>query len=82
MTSFEVAKIEQGRSQEMRIPFLGNRKSTAVDPVCGMDVETNRPSGGSFEHEGQTYYFCGPGCNKAFQKEPKAYLSGEKKIEM
>ncbi|PCH79648.1 MAG: YHS domain-containing protein [Rhodospirillaceae bacterium] len=34
------------------------------------------------EVDGETYYFCGPGCNRAFQKEPEAYLSGDKKIEM
>ena len=47
-----------------------------------MDVDMDRPPGGTSEHEGTTYYFCGPGCNRAFQKEPQAYLSGEKKMEM
>ena len=67
----------------MKIPLFGKKEAlTAVDPVCGMDVVTAKPSGGSWEHEGETYYFCGPGCNRAFQKEPQAYLSGEKKMEM
>ena len=67
----------------MRIPLFGKKSgSTAVDPVCGMDVDMDRPPGGTSEHEGTTYYFCGPGCNRAFQKEPQAYLSGEKKMEM
>ena len=42
---------------------------TALDLVCGMTVpadETSRP----FEYEGQTYYFCCPGCRTAFEKEP------------
>ena len=30
----------------------------------------------------QTYYFCGPGCNRAFQKEPEGYLSGEQRLDM
>ena len=47
-----------------------------------MDVDTSSPPGGTWEHEGVTYYFCGPGCNRAFQKEPEAYLSGGKKVEM
>jgi|TARA_B100001971_G_scaffold79555_1_gene73277 YHS domain-containing protein len=47
-----------------------------------MDVDTRKPGGGSFDHNGETYYFCGNGCNRAFQKEPEAYLSGEKKMEM
>jgi len=47
-----------------------------------MDVNMEKPSGGTFDHEGTTYYFCGPGCNKAFEKEPQAYLSGEKSVQM
>jgi xanthine dehydrogenase accessory factor len=47
---------------------------TAVDVVCGMTVnadETGRP----FEFEGETYYFCCPGCRAAFEKDPTAYLT-------
>ena len=33
-------------------------------------------------HEGTTYYFCAPGCRVAFSKEPDAYLSGDKRLEM
>jgi xanthine dehydrogenase accessory factor len=47
---------------------------TAIDPVCGMTVnadETGRP----FEYEGETYYFCSPGCRVAFEKDPVAYVS-------
>jgi YHS domain-containing protein len=67
----------------MRIPLFNRRGSNrATDPVCDMQVDTNNPPGGEWEHAGQTYYFCGPGCNRAFQKEPDAYLSGEKKMKM
>lgn len=55
---------------------------TAVDPVCGMEVDTSKPPGGSFQHEGTTYYFCSPGCRMEFQEDPQGYLSGEKRIEM
>ena len=58
------------------------RSSTAVDPVCGMEVDTANPPGGSHEHEGMTYYFCGRGCRLEFQEDPAGYLSGEKKMEM
>ena len=47
-----------------------------------MEVDTSNPPGGKSEHGGQTYYFCGPGCKVAFEKEPDAYLSGDKKMEM
>ena len=67
----------------MPIPWFGKKESvTAEDPVCHMEVDTGKPPGGSWEHQGETYYFCGPGCNRAFQKEPEAYLSGDKKVQM
>ena len=66
----------------MRIPLIQGRGQTEVDPVCGMDVNTKKPPGGTWEHHGRTYYFCDPGCNRSFQKEPEAYLSGEKQLDM
>jgi YHS domain-containing protein len=67
----------------MRIPLFSKKGgATAIDPVCHMEVDIARPRGGTWEYKGQTYYFCGPGCNRAFQKEPEAYLSGEKKLDM
>ncbi|MCC6238095.1 MAG: YHS domain-containing protein [Dehalococcoidia bacterium] len=47
-----------------------------------MEVDTGNPPGGSYEHEGTTYYFCGRGCRLEFEEDPKGYLSGEKKMEM
>ena len=26
------------------------------------------------QHDGQTYYFCAPGCKKAFEADPQKYL--------
>lgn len=48
----------------------------AIDPVCGMEVDMSNPAGTS-EYNGQTYYFCSPGCKRAFDKEPEKYLSGQ-----
>lgn len=45
----------------------------AKDPVCGMDVDPATAAGKS-EYQGQTYYFCAPGCKKAFDKEPEKYV--------
>jgi len=56
--------------------------NTAVDPVCGMNVDTRNPPGGSFEYKGTTYYFCGRGCRLEFEEDPEGYLSGKKKMEM
>lgn len=55
---------------------------TAVDPVCGMDVDMKNAPGGAHEHEGETYYFCGKGCRLEFEEDAAGYLSGEKKMEM
>ena len=67
----------------MRISLFAKRPSgKEIDPVCRMDVSKDHPSGGTWEYNNLTYYFCGPGCNRAFQKEPEPYLSGEKRVEM
>ena len=63
----------------MRIPFLGRSKtgSTAIDPVCQMEVDTKNPPGGTYDYQRQTYYFCAIGCHRSFEKEPVKFLSGE-----
>ncbi len=66
----------------MKIPLFSRGGNREIDPVCDMQMATRKPPGGTFEYNGQTYYFCGPGCNRAFQREPEAYLSGDKKIQM
>ena len=66
----------------MRIRLFNRNPELASDPVCDMQVDMKKPNGGTYDYNGATYYFCGPGCNRAFQKEPEAFLSGEKKIEM
>ena len=64
------------------IPPFSQSSPKAKDPVCHMEVNVDKPAGGNLYHLGETFYFCGPGCKRAFKKEPKAYLSGEKRIEM
>ena len=65
-----------------RILGLFRKPEMAEDPVCHMQVDVKKAPGGTYEHAGRTYYFCGPGCRVAFSKEPEAYLSGEKRMEM
>ena len=62
--------------------FKRDGSDRATDPVCDMQVNVRKPPGGTYDYQGETYYFCGSGCNRAFQKEPDAYLSGEKKVRM
>ena len=47
----------------------------ALDVVCRMDVDeaTHHRS----EHDGRTYFFCGPGCKRRFDSEPKKYVELE-----
>ena len=53
----------------------------AKDPVCGMDVDP-QTARHTAEHNGQTYYFCAPGCKKAFQEDPQRYLDPSYKPSM
>ena len=46
----------------------------AKDPVCGMDVDEKQAAGKS-EYQGQTYYFCSPGCKTTFDKDPQKYAA-------
>jgi Cu+-exporting ATPase len=48
--------------------------TTYKDPICGMDI-TPESAAGRSEYKGQTYYFCSPGCKKAFDKEPEKFIS-------
>jgi xanthine dehydrogenase accessory factor len=46
--------------------------TTAIDPVCGMEVAVAEASL-RLEHAGTTRYFCGPGCRQAFADDPGRY---------
>ena len=45
----------------------------AVDPICGMDVDTETAQWKT-EYKGTTYYFCAPGCQRTFEKDPEGAL--------
>ena len=42
--------------------------TTALDPICGMTVAA-LPNTLSVLHDGETVYFCGEGCQSAFEKQ-------------
>ena len=55
----------------IRLPLFNRSGSArASDPVCDMQVDIRKPPGGTHDHDGETYYFCAPGCRIAFSKEP------------
>jgi len=45
-----------------------------IDPVCKMEVDEKTVQFKT-EYQGKIYYFCAPGCKKAFEKEPEKYLN-------
>jgi P-type Cu+ transporter len=46
----------------------------ARDPVCGMQVNEQQAAGTS-AYQGETYYFCSPGCKQRFDQNPERYTS-------
>ncbi|MCK4572356.1 YHS domain-containing protein [candidate division WOR-3 bacterium] len=47
-----------------------------IDPVCKMEVDEESTELKS-EYKGKIYYFCAPGCKKAFEEAPEKYLEKE-----
>lgn len=45
----------------------------AIDPVCKMTVDELTAKITS-EYNGKKYYFCAPGCKKAFDENPSKYI--------
>jgi Cu+-exporting ATPase len=54
---------------------MASAPALVVDPVCGMRIDPARAAG-SYEHEGQKYYFCATSCLERFKANPAAYLAG------
>lgn len=62
------------KSLPMMMPSSPGREGGLIDPVCGMTVQQEKAAG-SYVHEGQTYYFCSPGCLAKFREDPSHYLT-------
>jgi P-type Cu+ transporter len=46
---------------------------TAIDPVCGMDVE-EEDAAATTEYDDTTYFFCSLSCQQEFDENPEAFL--------
>ena len=57
---------------------LSRSTKSAVDPVCGMDVDSNH-TGITAEFDGDTFYFCAEGCRRSFEADPCKYLAPKRK---
>ena len=55
--------------QEMR----RTQMSEHIDPICGMKVDPESAAA-KREYAGKSYYFCSPGCAKAFDLKPEAFV--------
>ncbi len=69
----ELVQLRANGELTSRPQGAADSPATAIDLVCGMTVpadDTSRP----LEYQGETYYFCAPGCRVAFEKDPAAYL--------
>jgi YHS domain-containing protein len=53
-------------------------RKMAIDPVCKMEVDEESAKFES-EYKGKIYYFCAPGCKKAFDENPEKYIDESKK---
>ena len=51
-----------------------NNNTTAIDPICKMEVDPRTAQHVS-EYKGTTYYFCGRGCKLDFEEEPETYMT-------
>ena len=49
----------------------------AKDPVCHMTVDMAKARATS-QFEGETFYFCAPGCKHMFDEDPSKYIGSEK----
>ena len=47
-----------------------------IDPVCHMTVDPNSAAG-SYEHNGETYFFCSKHCLAKFRDNPNAFLTAQ-----
>jgi Cu+-exporting ATPase len=45
----------------------------AIDPVCGMEVDTEGAQW-TAQHDGRYFYFCSKGCMLDFKEDPEHYL--------
>ena len=52
----------------LRAPSDQQAPEFATDPICGMTV-TVEPGALQVQHDGETVYFCAPGCKKTYERE-------------
>ena len=68
-----LASIVEARRRTSMVPrsWAAAPPTTAVDPICGMTVLVG-PDAVVVERGGETHYFCGEGCKRAFERQHAA----------
>ena len=73
MFSFDVSPGTGTSEREPNEPE-GDTMAMAVDPVCGMRIDSEEAVA-TFEHGGTTYYFCSQTCHEAFAANPSSFVA-------
>ncbi len=75
-----LAEIVEYRRRHLKVevPTVTPIEESAgtIDPVCGMTVNV-ASAHYTGDYNGQTFYFCSAGCQRAFEKTPEDYLVKE-----
>jgi xanthine dehydrogenase accessory factor len=69
----EVVALRHERITANPVPAPAAIAGFALDPVCGMTVDTT-DAANTATHDGQTYFFCCSGCREQFVAEPARFL--------
>ncbi|HEY6099275.1 MAG TPA: heavy metal translocating P-type ATPase [Anaeromyxobacter sp.] len=56
-------------------PTPADSAAPTRDPVCGMDVDRERPAGGSVQRGRYAYAFCSARCRERFVAEPERFIA-------
>jgi len=70
----EITRVR--RTATVAAPAAPRASTEAIDPVCGMTVETTTPLVAT--EAGTTYYFCAESCRRSFRKDPARYLGASR----
>jgi xanthine dehydrogenase accessory factor len=68
--------VQQRRNAEpldIQALLAAPESTEAIDPVCGMTVQTAEAEYRT-EYQGQMFYFCCAGCQESFEQNPEKYL--------
>ena len=54
---------------------MADAPKLVLDPICGMKIDPKKAAA-KRTHDGETFYFCSPGCAKAFDADPHKFAHG------